>query len=239
MRAITTSWDDGHELDGRLAELLWKYNLKATFYVPRKNAERRVMSPSAIRDLSARFEIGGHTLNHVRLHSTNKKILVEEINGCRNWIADLVDKEPRSFCFPGSVFTPQALKVVYACGFKVARTTDLFSTAFYRYKQPMKTTLQVFQHTGFTYARHLLKRRRWKTLASWLTSGSCIDLVKLAERNINRIEMQGGCFHLWGHSWEIDEYNLWHKAEELFKVLANRSEFNYVENGALAELACR
>ena len=31
---ITTSWDDGHPLDLRLAELLHKYDVPATFYIP-------------------------------------------------------------------------------------------------------------------------------------------------------------------------------------------------------------
>ena len=31
---ITTSWDDGHPLDLRVAELLAKYGLQGTFYVP-------------------------------------------------------------------------------------------------------------------------------------------------------------------------------------------------------------
>ena len=42
MKIITTSWDDGHPLDFKLAELLNKYNLKGTFYIPRSNAEHRV-----------------------------------------------------------------------------------------------------------------------------------------------------------------------------------------------------
>lgn len=31
---ITTSWDDGHPLDLRVAELLSEYHLQGTFYVP-------------------------------------------------------------------------------------------------------------------------------------------------------------------------------------------------------------
>ncbi len=33
---FTTSWDDGSIYDMRLAELLLKYGLKATFYIPLK-----------------------------------------------------------------------------------------------------------------------------------------------------------------------------------------------------------
>ena len=30
---VTTSWDDGHKLDLKLAALLKKYNIKGTFYI--------------------------------------------------------------------------------------------------------------------------------------------------------------------------------------------------------------
>ena len=37
---ITTSWDDGHPLDLRVAELLTKYGLHGTFYIPKAARER-------------------------------------------------------------------------------------------------------------------------------------------------------------------------------------------------------
>ena len=69
--AITTSWDDGHPLDLRIAELLTKYDLQGTFYVPLHNS-RPTMSPAQIRELAGSFEIGAHTVNHVRLTSLNE-----------------------------------------------------------------------------------------------------------------------------------------------------------------------
>jgi peptidoglycan-N-acetylglucosamine deacetylase len=64
--AITTSWDDGHPLDFRIANLLAKHGIPGTFYLPLKNV-RPTVSPSEIRELSLSFEIGAHTVNHVRL----------------------------------------------------------------------------------------------------------------------------------------------------------------------------
>jgi peptidoglycan/xylan/chitin deacetylase (PgdA/CDA1 family) len=37
---VTTSWDDGHPLDLKLAELLKKYDVPATLYMPMDNPER-------------------------------------------------------------------------------------------------------------------------------------------------------------------------------------------------------
>src|SRR4051794_21779274 len=44
---ITTSWDDGHPLDIRIAELLAKYDLPGTFYIPRAS-QRPTMEESAV-----------------------------------------------------------------------------------------------------------------------------------------------------------------------------------------------
>ena len=63
---ITTSWDDGHPSDMRLAEMLARHGLTGTFYIPR-SISTGVMPDSDIRRLSSNFEIGAHTLNHVFL----------------------------------------------------------------------------------------------------------------------------------------------------------------------------
>src|SRR5262249_26496051 len=58
---ITTSWDDGHPLDLRVADLLARHGLRGTFYVPR-TAENPTMTARQVRELSGTFEVGGHTL---------------------------------------------------------------------------------------------------------------------------------------------------------------------------------
>ncbi|RYY06946.1 MAG: polysaccharide deacetylase, partial [Sphingobacteriaceae bacterium] len=130
MKIITTSWDDGFPKDFKLAELLDKYSLPGTFYIPKNNAEHAVMDEKSIVELGKRFEIGGHTLNHVRLYSNRSAAFLEdEITGCFNWITDLTTCQPVSFCFPGGVFSDTAIDAVYHAGFKVLRTTELLSTA--------------------------------------------------------------------------------------------------------------
>ena len=64
---VTTSWDDGHPLDLKLAELLGKYNIPGTFYIPPENSERECLTPEGIHELSQYVDIGGHTLRHVCL----------------------------------------------------------------------------------------------------------------------------------------------------------------------------
>src|SRR5919112_349715 len=78
---ITTSWDDGHPLDLRLAELLAKYGLRGTFYVP-MIAPNGTMTPAQMRELSAAgAEIGAHTLHHAVLTRASEQEAWEEISG--------------------------------------------------------------------------------------------------------------------------------------------------------------
>jgi peptidoglycan/xylan/chitin deacetylase (PgdA/CDA1 family) len=232
MKQITTSWDDGYILDFKLAELLQKYNLPATFYIPQTNSERPVMSPQQIKILAKDFEIGGHTLHHVRLRSADKEFLEEEIKGSYDWLCDLLGEAPVSFCFPGGVYNAATSKSVFQYGYKLARTTELFSTKSFTAGQVLATTLQAYPHSAFTYAKHLAKRKRATTLLAWL-KGSETNLAKLAGHHLNHISKNGGCFHLWGHSWEIEEHDLWKELEELFKIISNRAGFTYVQNKGL------
>lgn len=233
MKLITTSWDDGHVLDFKLAEVLAKYSLPATFYIPRTNAERPVMEERQIKALAEAFEIGGHTLRHIRLASLTNSQAAAEISGCYHWLSQLLGNAPASFCFPGGAYNAAALQSVFQSGFTLARTTELFSTALPQQATATATTLQAYPHTGLTYTKHLAKRRRWTTFRHWLKNGRETDLCKLAENHLERMESSGGCFHLWGHSWEIEKYKLWASLEKLFKILANRPGFLYVQNRGL------
>src|SRR5271168_1334971 len=79
---MTTSWDDGHPLDLRVAGLLANYGLAGTFYLPRSN-QQPVMNSSQIRDLSKSFEIGAHTLNHLAIDTLSDLDAHEQLFGSR------------------------------------------------------------------------------------------------------------------------------------------------------------
>src|SRR5438874_5330287 len=77
---VTTSWDDGHPSDLRVASLLDKHGLSGTFYVPSANSENKaVMAATEIAELGRRFEIGGHTQNHVSLTEMAPHLAADQI----------------------------------------------------------------------------------------------------------------------------------------------------------------
>lgn len=233
IKIITTSWDDGHPLDFRIAELLYKYNLPGTFYIPKHNGKQVMISEGQIRELAGTFEVGGHTLNHILLRTASEKVLEEEIRGCYNWLEDVLGYTPVSFCFPGGSFSKASLAAVFRYGYKLARTTELLSTATIPPDCLLPTSLQVFEHSNVTYTKHLAKRGKWKRLGAKLLRYPSTDLVTLTSQYLDKIEEDGGGFHLWGHSWEIEAFGLWNKLEELLRLLAARKDFAFVSNGQL------
>ena len=216
---VRTSWDDGHPLDFRIAELLTRYDLTGTFYIPRTNGPTEVMNEKSIFELSKRFNIGGHTLNHVVLNTHDEKLLQHEVHGSFHWLESIIGNAPSSFCFPKGVFNKTALKFVFDAGYKTARTTELWSTAC-EVDRVEPTTLQLYEHSWSTYAKHLIKRRRWNRLIENLVLHSTVDLQKLTQRLLKKMQQEGGCFHLWGHSWEIEEFGLWEKLKSVLSMLS-------------------
>lgn len=231
MRLITTSWDDGYPKDLKLAELLDKYNLPGTFYIPKSNPEHAVIDEKTIFELSKKFEIGGHTLNHARLNSNRSVDFLDfEIKGCFNWLKHLMGYGPISFCFPGDVINKDAIHSVYNAGFKVLRTIELLSTSVISAYNLSPTTIEVFEHPKIAYLKNLTKRYQYRSLISWVGTNCSNDIFKLIDFYLDRVAKNGGCFHLWGHSWEIEEYNLWSKLEMVFKRISGINEFKYVQN---------
>jgi len=237
---VTTSWDDGHPLDFRIAGLLEKYGLTGTFYVPR-SAPRGVMTSDQIRELSSRFEIGAHTLDHVYLNRVSNAVAVEQLSGSRRWIEDLTGRSCQVFCFPGGKYRASQLPLVRAAGFLGARTVELLSI---RPPEPIKglllipTTAQVFAHRTSTYARNLLLRGR--TIFPFRARDflHTRDWVALAERLLVRAVHAGGVFHLWGHSWEIEQHCQWENLERVLSLLSRCApQPRFVTNGALCQTA--
>lgn len=235
MKLITTSWDDGHPLDFKLAAMLDKYQLAATFYIPKKNEEHEVMNEKDMQQLSKKFEIGAHTLNHLRLNTKDKNEISKEVYGSFLWLEDLLGYKPVSFCFPGGKYNALSIEEVFKSGFTIARTTELLCTKINESSQLMATTVQVYEHGLFTYMKHLLKRKRFASLIQMLVTNSAYSTLKLTENYIRCLK-DDNIFHLWGHSWEIEQYNLWKKLEAVFELIAYNTDCLYVQNKQVVKM---
>ncbi len=240
LAVITTSWDDGHPLDLRLADLLSRYGLPATFYVPRESG-RPGLDSAEIGRLSARFEIGAHTLDHRTLDQLDDHEARQQLSGSRNWIEDLTGKPCRVLCFPAGKFRRQQLRLVRDEGFLSARTVELLSTDFPLRVEGLaliSTTVQVYPHSSLAYFRNSLKRRSLLNLVHASAFLYRRDWCELALHLLQRTLQHGGVFHLWGHSWEIEQERQWDRLEELLAVIAaNKDKVTMVTNAELASYA--
>src|SRR5689334_16731650 len=115
---ITTSWDDGHTLDLRVADMLDNYGMKGTFYITRDFLEKR-MSDKQIRALASRHEIGAHTLTHPDLPDVPPEQAREEIAGSKAWLEDVTGKPVTSFAYPKGLNTPALRAMVAEAGYTI------------------------------------------------------------------------------------------------------------------------
>lgn len=223
---FTSSWDDGSVYDMRLAELLLKYNQKATFYIPLNNVEKRdVISEKQICDLSEKFEIGAHTVNHKYLTTISNVEAEYEIKQSKKELESIIDKTVLGFCFPGGKYKPIHLQYVYEAGFKYARTVNMFK--FKNDSKIMNTTLHAYNHSRHTYFMHLIKRgyiiEIIQNSISILTYNKWDRLLSdILDMHINNDSPQKvTVVHLWGHSWELQENNTWQQLEQFLKQLSH------------------
>lgn len=230
---VTTSWDDGCRTDLKIAEILEDRCLAGTFYVPitpynglapLTNADLRSLSQSG-------FEIGAHGFSHKLLWGLSREELGKEIDPCRPILEDILGTQVKMFCYPRGRYDSKAVQAIKAAGYLGARTVGMLAThtEFNRYEMP--TTLQAAPNSRFSYLKNILRARavtrahvcvtQWKNLGDWVALGKT-----LFESILDR----GGVWHLYGHSWEIDEWNLWDSLKQILDYVARREEVTYIPN---------
>ena len=243
MLTVTTSWDDGDVLDLKLANLLDRYNIKGTFYVAKEYRKKR-LSDEEIKTLSHKHEIGAHTLTHPDLCTLSPADQMAEISGSKKWLEGVLGHDVSMFCYPSGRYDKYSVQAVKEAGFRGARTVefghiDLPSDAY-----RMPTTLHVypmpFRKTG--------PHSYWwgKLLEPFVQRSSTLRAMGVPLSAFRSFEVtacaafdiaikRGKVFHLWGHSWEIEKYNMWRPLERVLSYIGKRDDCQYVTNGELIQ----
>jgi peptidoglycan-N-acetylglucosamine deacetylase len=222
---LTTSWDDGHPLDFRIAGLLAKHGLRGTFYVPLENSRPTLTAPQ-IRELSQSFEIGAHTVHHFVLTTLPDDQANSEIMQSKARLEDITGKPCLVFCFPKGRYGNAHIKMLGEAGFAGARTVELMSLDRPRAEHSvpiMPTTLQACPNSTLAYLRNAVKRFRYKALWNLLLHNHGADWAATALALLGRASKTGGVFHLWGHSWEIDANQQWSALDLVLSAMADSS----------------
>jgi peptidoglycan/xylan/chitin deacetylase (PgdA/CDA1 family) len=241
MLYFTTSWDDGHVLDLRLAEMLSKYGIQGTFFLSKHYFDQSLTNEN-IRELNKSFEIGAHTLTHPRLPTLSLERQIEEIDGSKKWLEDLLGQECHGFCYPGGRYNADSLLAVKKLQFRYARTVAAHSfdlehdvyqmpTSAQVYPYPIRRTGRVMPHLRDPFCPINNNRPLTKLIGSSV----------LWQRNWNGLmdsvfdwsmHTQQSVFHLWGHSWEIDKYGMWKPLERFLEFVSKvqSDKITFVDN---------
>ncbi len=228
---VTTSWDDGHILDLKLAKLLKKYGIKATFYIPPKNREilkKDLLSDDNIKSLSNDFEIGSHTMTHPRLTDVSKKEALKEIVESKKYLEDLIGKKINLFCYPGGEYNHEIKNLVKKAGFLGARTTKQMITCDPKDLFEIGTTIHDFPLSPRVVAgriKHAIKNNI--RLAPMLLTR---DWARMAINTFDYVNKNGGIWHLWGHSWMVEKYKDWDKLEKVLSYVSRKNRVKYLTN---------
>jgi peptidoglycan/xylan/chitin deacetylase (PgdA/CDA1 family) len=227
---VTTSWDDGHVLDFKLAKLLKKYHIAGTFYISpfdREIAKEDRLTPEQIRTLAQDFEIGAHTVTHRHLPTLSDDESMEEIAQSKLALETVLHAPVTSFCYPAGKYEARHVSMVRSAGFTLARTVKRF---VYRVQDPLElhTSVHTYDHWLDVFGLLMLVRgnplrflqlyRRWDKQACYM---------------FDRVLAKGGVFHLWGHSWEVAHNNDWERLEGVLQYIHARAGVYYVQNHEL------
>jgi hypothetical protein len=232
-RIVTTSWDDGDRLDLRLAEILRSRGIRGTFYVPiTPYLGRPALSPSELRELASEgFEIGAHGFSHKFLWKLTPEELAAEIDPCKPTLEDILGTEVRMFCYPRGRYDSNTVRTLKQAGYWGARTVRMLATRpdFDPFEMP--TTVQVVPHRRFSYVKNVARAQKMEGLQVFLAQMASLgNWVELGKRLFDSVLQNGGIWHLWGHSWEIDELGLWKDLEEMLDYVCKREGVSYIPN---------
>ncbi len=249
---VTTSWDDGAIQDLRLLKLLNKHNLKGTFYIPQTisfevesgKPLKRILEKD-ILEIAKTQEIGAHGITHTYLDELNKKQIYNEVKDSKHWLEKLLNKEIKMFAYSGGVFNNEIVNSVKKAGFLGTRTTESFKINIEKNPFLMGISLQCYP----CFPRNKEWSLPFWVKTSWgrfkfnskgisdlkLPINSLFNWTMLAKNIFKHVFKNGGAFHLWGHSWEIEKYGFWDDLEDVLKHISNRESILYLTNSETIE----
>jgi len=230
-RFVTTSWDDGDCADLKLAELLQSRGILGTFYIPIKYRERP-LSQAELRTLaSGGFEIGAHGWSHKLIWHLQPLEARQEVKPCKEILEDVLGRQVEMFCYPHGRYDRKAIRVLQETGYKGARTVRMLATRpnFEAFEMP--TSLQVYPHVALTYLKNSARACSLESAQSCLAHMPRLgNWVELGKGLFDSVLENGGVWHLFGHSWEIESLGLWDGLRQLLDYVGRRDGVRYVSN---------
>jgi peptidoglycan/xylan/chitin deacetylase (PgdA/CDA1 family) len=239
VRIVTTSWDDGAPADLRVAEMLAARKLPGTFYIPVKGHHHSTrMNAADMLDLDYQgFEIGSHGVSHPNLPECSPHQLMVEVESSKKRLEDDLGKSVSMFAYPRGRHNGKVIASLRQAGYAGARTTAMLARELNFDPFRMPTSVHVYPHSRLQYFRNLARvwdlRRAWAYATHFRDARNWVELAKILFDSIQRT---GGIWHLYGHSWEIEELRLWDGLTEVLDYVAHRPGVVYIPNGLAVQM---
>jgi glycosyltransferase involved in cell wall biosynthesis/peptidoglycan/xylan/chitin deacetylase (PgdA/CDA1 family) len=227
---VTTSWDDGHVLDVRLAALLKKYGIQGTFYIAPRDHESKEsdrLTNEQVKTIGDSFEIGAHTMTHPDLPKIPDDDAWSEMKDSKEYLEKILNREVKAFCYPRGKYRSRHVAMARKAGFLYARTTKRLSTVIDRNPFEARTTVNTYNHYSDLWKIARFAKFNPRKIVEYFQWDA------LAKAMFDRILETGGVFHLWGHSWEVDGHGDWEKLEGVLAHIAHKQNVHYVVNSEL------
>ena len=215
---FTLSYDDGTVFDRRLVKLLNTYGLKATFNLnsglfgmrheihwDRYTVDHSEIEAEEVESLYRGHEVAAHTLTHPNLLEVSPEEAVRQVEEDRKALSALCGYAVRGMAYPGGLGTNDAL---------VAILRD---------------------RTQVEYARTICSHRKFLLPDNWLvwhpTEYHCAeDLTELGDAFLKAESEADLLFYVWGHSYELEAFRAWERAEAFFEKMAGHDDIIYATN---------
>lgn len=196
------------------------------------------MEKGALRELySEKFEIGAHSVSHASLSKLNRTELSHEVRDCKSALEQVLGESVVMFCYPNGRYNSAVIREVKRAGYRGARTTRMLASQLNFRSFQMPTTVQAFPHLRRAYFRNLGRAKsvpgfvkgiiKLRKPRSW---------VELGKQLFDQVLRDGGIWHLYGHSWEINELGIWDDLEEMLDYVSHHPNVKYLANSQTLSL---
>jgi peptidoglycan/xylan/chitin deacetylase (PgdA/CDA1 family) len=160
----------------------------------------------------------------------------QEVGPCKKTLEDILGRQVEMFCYPAGRYDANAIRALQEAGYRGARTVRMLATWPTPKTFEMPTTLQAYPHEPFTYLKNIARAQSCESLRSYFVQmrhlGSWVELGKSL---FDAVLKDGGVWHLYGHSCEIENLGLWDGLRELLDYVCQLDGVRYVPNCALLQ----
>ena len=205
------------------------------------------MQTEDIKRINESQEIGAHTINHPKLAYKSYEEQRSEIIDGKKYLENILSKEILMFAYPNGSYNSKTIDLVKEAGYIGARGVlrrsfdlgDVFEMEISLHVYPFPFLKKTKEYSFSFWLKSILKplkERRTEILKYGLSINSYFSWYNFSRNMFNKFCEQGGIFHIFGHSWEIEKFRMWDNLEKFLKYISNKSDIKYVTNGELIKL---